>query len=65
MNPTVLWRTAPAPSADLDSRSILTVILAGDGRWRQARKPPISAPGQPHSQPLPTEALAPRNCWPA
>ena len=32
MNPTVLCELRLLSSADLDSRSILTVILAGDGR---------------------------------
>jgi len=61
MNPTVLCELRLLSSADLDSRSILTVILAGDGRLGAKLENPELLPlaSRIRSR-LRTEALAPQ-----
>ena len=53
MNSLVLSELRLLASADLDSRSILTIILAGDQRLAaRLEEPGLVAHRQPHSQPL-------------
>jgi general secretion pathway protein A len=61
MNPTVLCELRLLSSADLDSRSILTVILAGDGRLAAKLDSPELAPLASRIRcRLRTEALPPQ-----